>query len=48
MCETEDYTAVLLSEYESKVKAMAWVTTLMLRTNDENTKWECGQEEDFL
>jgi hypothetical protein len=46
--ETEDYTAVLLSEYETKIEAMDWVTTLMLRTNDENTKWECGQEEEFL
>jgi hypothetical protein len=46
--ENGDYKAVLLSEYESKVKAMAWVTTLMLRTNDDTTKWECGQEEDFL
>ncbi|CAC9635626.1 hypothetical protein [uncultured Gammaproteobacteria bacterium] len=46
--ETEDYQVILFSEYASKLKAMDWVTTLMLRTNDENTKWECGQEEDFL
>ena len=46
--ETEDYKEVLLTEHETKIEAMDWVTTLMLRTNDENTKWECGQEEDFL
>ena len=46
--ETEDYTAVLLTEHETKIEAMDWVTTLMLRTNDENTKWECGQAEEFL
>ncbi len=39
---------ISFSEHETKVEAMDWVTTLMLRTNDENTKWECGQAEEFL
>jgi hypothetical protein len=46
--ETEDCKEVLLTEHETKIEAMDWVTTLMLRTNDENTKWECGQAEEFL
>ncbi len=39
---------ISFSEYASKLKAMDWVTTLMLRTNDDTTEWKCGQEEDFL
>ena len=46
--EDEYVEVILFSEYETKIEAMDWVTTLMLRTNDDTTKWECGQEEDFL
>jgi hypothetical protein len=46
--KVEHVQVISFCEYETKVEAMDWVTTLMIRSNDENTKWEYGQEEDFL
>ncbi|CAC9640464.1 hypothetical protein [uncultured Gammaproteobacteria bacterium] len=36
------------AEFETKLEAMDWVTTLMLWTNDDTTHWECRQAEEFL
>ena len=46
--KVEHVQVISFCEYETKVEAMDWVTTLMIRSNDDTTKWECGQEEDFL
>jgi hypothetical protein len=46
--EIEHVQVISFRGHETKIEAMDWVTTLMLRTNDENTKWDWGQAEEFL
>jgi len=35
-------------EYETEKQALAKVNELMIATNDDTTKWQDGQERDFL
>jgi len=42
------YNEPIFSEYETEKEALAKVNELMIATNDDTTKWQDGQEHDFL
>jgi len=46
--EDEFYNRIIFSEYETEKEALAKVNELMIATNDDTTKWQDGQERDFL
>jgi len=42
------YNEPIFSEYETEKEALAKVNELMIATNDDTTKWQDGQEREFL
>jgi hypothetical protein len=42
------YNGVIFSEHETEKQALAKVNELMIATNNDTTKWQDGQERDFL
>jgi len=42
------YNEPIFSEYETEKQALEKVNELMIATNDDTTKWQDGQERDFL
>jgi hypothetical protein len=48
-CANElDYNEVDYFEYETEKQALEKVNKLMIATNDDTTKWQDGQEKEFL
>jgi hypothetical protein len=42
------YNGVIFSEHETEKQALEKVNELMIASNDDTTKWENGQEQEFL